>query len=65
MTEEEAEDLERIEGLCVGQLRRDEMELFERAVREGHARRSYEGMMGLLGLPMVRLVYVPSHRARP
>jgi hypothetical protein len=48
-------DLERIEGLFVGQLGEREMRTFERAVEDGEAYRSYEGAAGFLGLAIVRL----------
>lgn len=48
-------DLERIEGLFVGQLDEKEMRLFERAIEDGEARRSYEGGAGFMGLARVRL----------
>ena len=48
-------DLERIEGLFVGQLDERELRLFERAVQDGEARRSYERGAGFLGLARVRL----------
>lgn len=48
-------DLERIEGLFVGQLDDRELRTFERAVKDGEARRSYEGGAGFMGLAKVRL----------
>ena len=48
-------ELERINGLFVGQLDPDELRLFERAIREGRARRSYESASGFLGLAKVRV----------
>lgn len=48
-------DLERIEGLFVGQLDPHELRTFERAVEDGEARRSYEGGAGFMGLAKVRL----------
>ncbi len=48
-------DLERINGLFVGQLNERELRLFERAIQDGEARRSYEGGAGFMGLAMVRL----------
>lgn len=47
-------DLDSIEGLFVGQLNAAEMRLFERAVEDGEARRSYEGGAGFMGLAKVR-----------
>ena len=52
-------DLERIEGLFVGQLGEYEMWLFEHAVADGMAERSYEGGAGFMGLPKVRLIRRP------
>lgn len=49
-------DLERIEGLFVGQLDDYETWLFEHAVADGMAYRSYEGGAGFMGLAKVRLV---------
>lgn len=49
-------DLERIEGLFVGQLDEYEMWLFEHAVADGMAERSYEGGAGFMGLAKVRLI---------
>jgi hypothetical protein len=49
-------DLERIEGLFVGQLDDYELWLFEHAVADGMAERSYEGGAGFMGLAKVRLV---------
>lgn len=48
-------DLDRIEGLFVGQLDAREMRTFERAVEDGEARWSYEGGAGFMGLARVRL----------
>jgi hypothetical protein len=48
-------DLERIEGLFVGQLNERELRTFERAIADGEAYRSYEGGAGFLGLAKVRL----------
>ena len=56
-------DLDHIEGLFVGQLDKRQMRLFERAVQDGEAYRSYEGGAGFMGLAKVRLVYIPKHRA--
>lgn len=49
-------DLERIEGLFVGQLDEYELWLFEHAVADGMAERSYEGGAGFMGLAKVRLI---------
>lgn len=48
-------DLERIEGFFVGALDAYELWLFECAVRDGIASRSYEGASGFMGLAKVRL----------
>jgi hypothetical protein len=50
------DDLERIEGLFVGQLTARELRTFERAVADGEARRSYEGVAGVMGLAKIRLL---------
>lgn len=53
MTDEQQEALETMRsgfGLCVGQLREDEMAAFNFLCKEGLAKRSYRGAMGLLGL---------------
>lgn len=47
------EALQRLNGLFVGQLSDDELELFEYAVSHGKARRVYEGAAGFLGLAKV------------
>lgn len=49
-------DLERMEGLFVGYLNDYEMWLFEHAVADGMAERSYEGGAGFMGLAKVRLI---------
>ena len=48
-------DLERIEGLFVGQLDERELRTFERAIEDGEAQRTYEGAAGFMGLAKVRL----------
>jgi hypothetical protein len=48
-------DLQWIEGLFVGQLDEWELRVFERAVADGEAFRSYEGGAGFMGLARVRL----------
>lgn len=54
--------LHEMEGLFVGLLRDEELEEFDRAVREGRARLSYEGAGGFLGLAKVRLIVdAPPH----
>jgi hypothetical protein len=47
--------LRRIEGLFVGQLDEDELEIFDEACRRNEAYRSYEGGSGFMGLAKVRL----------
>ena len=42
------------EGIFVGMLSDEELELFEEAVKEGIAVRSYEGGAGFFGLAKVR-----------
>lgn len=54
------DDLSRINGLFVGQLDASELKMFEQAVMDGRAYRSYEGGGGFLGLAKVRLVMVPA-----
>lgn len=49
-------DLERMEGLFVGQLDDYERWLFDHAVADGMATSSYEGGAGLMGLAKVRLI---------
>jgi hypothetical protein len=49
-------DLERMDGLFVGQLDDYETWLFDHAVADGMAERSYEGGAGFMGLAKVRLV---------
>jgi hypothetical protein len=48
-------DVRGIDGLYVGQLTERELETFNRLVREGRARRVYEGGSGFLGLAKVTL----------
>lgn len=49
-------DLMRCEGLFVGQLSEEELEVFDKLVKVGLARRSYEGGAGFMGLATVRFV---------
>jgi len=49
-------DVAELSGLYVGQLSDEEKRAFDAAVAEGRARRSYEGAMGFLGCPVVRLM---------
>jgi hypothetical protein len=49
-------DLERMDGLFVGSLDDYELWLFEHAVADGMAERSYEGGAGFMGLAKVRLI---------
>lgn len=44
-----------LDGMFVGLLSDDELKAFEIAVREGLARRSYEGGGGFMGLAKVRI----------
>lgn len=48
-------DLERLDGVYVGFLDKGELWLFEKAVSDGMASRSYEGAGGFMGLAKVRL----------
>lgn len=47
--------LEQMDGMFVGFLDPAELWLFEKAVEDGLARRSYEGGAGFMGLAKVRL----------
>lgn len=49
-------ELSRIEGLFVGQLTLEELELFRKACEDGCAQRSYEGVSGFMGLAKVRVI---------
>lgn len=49
------EAVRHLNGLFVGQLTPDELELFELAVERGLAYRSYEGGAGFMGLAKVRI----------
>ena len=55
MSEEEMEQVRRWSGWYAGMLDDDEMTLFNRAVKEGYAYRSYEGAAALLGLAKIRI----------
>lgn len=55
MSDRDREQLRSLDGLFVGQLRPDEMGLFERAVEEGLASRCYRGVAGHLGLAKVEV----------
>jgi hypothetical protein len=44
-----------MDGIYVGYLDPEELTEFDRAVEEGKAYRSYEGVGGLMGLAKVRL----------
>lgn len=50
-----SEELRRLDGLFVGQLEPEEIDLFEQAIERGMARRSYEGAAGFMGLAKVRI----------
>lgn len=47
-------DLERLDGMHVGLLDNEELWLFEKAVADGMAYRSYEGGSGFMSLAKVR-----------
>jgi ribosomal protein L37AE/L43A len=47
--------LHRIDGLFVGLLDKEELEIFDEACRLHHAHRLYEGAAGLMGLAKVSL----------
>ncbi len=51
--------LHRVDGLFVGMLDKEELEIFDEACRRHEARRSYEGAGGLMGLAKVRLTRSP------
>jgi hypothetical protein len=57
-------DLHQMDGMFVGLLSDDEIEVFNRAVKAGQARRVYEGGGGFMGLAKVRLVREPSHSSQ-
>ena len=44
-------------GLYVGQLREDELRAFNHLCSSGYARRSYRGMMGLMGLAVAERAF--------
>lgn len=48
--------LHEMDGMFVGLLDDDEIAEFDRAVKAGKARRSYEGAGGFMGLAKVRLI---------
>lgn len=54
------ETLRRIDGLFVGLLDKEELEIFDDACQRNEARRSYEGAGGLMGLAKVRVSSVTS-----
>lgn len=49
------DEIEWMEGEYVGALSEGELRIFQKAVNEGKARRSYEGAGGFMGLAKVRL----------
>ena len=53
-------DLQRLEGLFVGQLSDDELKLFEQAIKDGRAKRWYNGAAGFMGLAKVKLIMAPA-----
>jgi hypothetical protein len=50
-----------LDGLFVGVLSDDELDVFEAACERGEAYRSYEGACGLVGLAKVRVVKSRPH----
>ena len=50
-------DLQRINGLFVGMLTDEELEMFERACKDGKARRVYAGGAGFMGLAKVEVMH--------
>jgi hypothetical protein len=55
--------LHRIDGLFVGMLDNEELEIFDDACRKHEARRSYEGAAAIMGLAKVRLIRPPQESA--
>lgn len=55
--------LHRIDGLFVGMLDQEELEIFDEACRRHEARRSYEGAAAIMGLAKVRLTRSPQETA--
>lgn len=51
--------LHHIDGLFVGMLDKEELEIFDEACRRNQARRSYEGAAAIMGLAKVRLIRSP------
>ena len=58
--EDDLETMRGAFGLCVGQLNEHELSAFNRLCASGHARRSYRGMMGIMGLAYAEREYVSS-----
>lgn len=50
-------DVRELEGMFVGSLTPEELEIFEKAVKGGMAYRSYEGGAGFMGLAKVRVTF--------
>lgn len=58
------ETLQRINGLHVGALDRQELQAFNQAVAAGLAKRDYSGPSGILGLAKV-LILTPADAGHP
>jgi hypothetical protein len=56
MSEEDARELDRLEGIFVGQLTPHERNIFDKAVALHLAWRDYDGLAGFMGMAKVRLV---------
>lgn len=54
MHDESHNDIEHLDGLFVGQLNKEEYELFIQACNKGKATREYVGTSGFLGLAKVK-----------
>jgi hypothetical protein len=55
LADTDEENIQMLDGLFVGQLDEEELALFEIAIKDGKAARSYEGVAGFLGLAKVRI----------
>jgi hypothetical protein len=56
--------LDEMDGMFIGFLSDEEIDIFNAAYDAGKARRSYEGVGGFLGLAMVRLIPAPGDRGK-
>ena len=55
-SESDKEEIVWLNGLYVGMLSDEEMELLDRCIKAGIAERSYQGPSGMLGLAKVRVL---------